>query len=122
MNTEPIHSIRLIFADDQKQGVTPIGGAAWLTKEEQAKAWATLPKLHEQHDTSFFAELLDADDSDVLEDMPVSAETCERLMGKPIAELIAAGRAKTDYTVADFFKRRPELRASFPALSAATPA
>lgn len=118
MSTEQIHSIRLIFADDQ--GVTPIGGAAWLTKEDQAKAWAALPKLHEQHDTSFFAELLDVDD-DVLEDMPVSAETCERLMSKPIAELIAEGRAKTAYTVSDFFKRWPELRESFPALSAATP-
>lgn len=121
MSTEKIHSIRLIFADDQMQGVTPIGGAAWLTQEEQAKAWSAVPKLREQHDTSFFAELLDTDD-DVLEDMPVSAEACERLMGKPIAELIAAGRAKTDYTVSDFFKRRPELREFFPALSAATPA
>lgn len=121
MNTEQIHSIRLIFADDQKQGVTPIGAAAWLTKEEQAKAWAAIPKLHKSHDTSFFAELLDVDD-DVIDDVPVTAETCERLMGKPISELIAEGRTKTAYTVSDFFKRYPELRSNFPALSAATSA
>lgn len=121
MSAEKLYSIRLIFADDQKGGVTPIGGAAWLTQDEQMKAWGAVPKLHEAHDTSFFAELLDVDD-DVLDDMPVSAQTCERLMGKPIAELIAAGRAKTAYTVEDFFKRDPSLRASFPALSAATPA
>ncbi|RGE39034.1 hypothetical protein DZC30_22440 [Comamonas testosteroni] len=84
-------------------------------------AWGAIPKLHEAHETSFFAELLDADD-DVLEDMSVSAQTCERLMGKSIAELIAEGRAKTAYSVSDFFKRWPELRNQFPALAAATPA
>jgi hypothetical protein len=31
---------------------------------------------------------------DIVDDKPVSVETCERLMDAPIADLIAAGRAK----------------------------
>ena len=119
-NTE-LHSIRLIFADDSMNGVTPIGGAAWTTQEEQLKAWAAIPALAKPHDSSFLAELLDEND-EIVDDMHVSAETCARLMGKPIDEFISEGRKKTAYTVEQLFQRNPELRVSFPALSAATPA
>lgn len=94
MDTTELHSIRLIFADDTKGGITVIGAAAWPTEQEQQVAWAAVPKLKGAHETSFFAELLDPAD-EVLEDMPVSAETCERLMGKPIQVLIDEGRAKS---------------------------
>lgn len=120
MSAEKVFSIRLVFIDDQKNGVTPLGGAAWETEAEQVKAWAGIHALGTQHESSFQAELLDAAD-DVIEDKPVSAEICERLMGKSIEQLIAEGRAKTDYTVSDVFKRDPALREKYPALSAAVP-
>ena len=110
-NTE-LHSIRLIFADDSKGGITVVGAAAWHSQQEQKNAWAAVPKLNGAHDTSFFAELLDPAD-EVLEDMPVTAETCERLMGKPIQVLIDEGRAKSCYTVADFLTKYPELKTTF---------
>ena len=65
----PLYSIRLMFDDTLKNGVTPIGAAAWETEREQAGAWADLPRLSEQHSSCFFAELLDAED-DVLEGAP----------------------------------------------------
>lgn len=112
MDTTELHSIRLIFADDTKGGITVIGAAAWPTEHEQQVAWAAVPKLKGAHETSFFAELLDPAD-EVLEDMPVSAETCERLMGKPIQVLIDEGRGKSCYTVDDFLTKYPALKATF---------
>lgn len=38
----------------------------------------------------------------IVDDKPVSAETCERLTGKPIAQLIADGRAKLGAELAEY--------------------
>lgn len=104
----PVFGIRLVFADDKMNGVTTIGGAGWPSKPEQAKAWAAIPELQAGGLSEFLADLLD-EHGDILEDKPVSAETCEALMGKPIAELIEAGRRSTCYTFGDFKAKHPEL-------------
>ncbi|WP_043003083.1 hypothetical protein [Comamonas testosteroni] len=121
MNNSELHSIRLIFADDAKGGITVIGAAAWNTQLEQQSAWNAVQKLNGEHDTSFFAELLDPQD-EVLEDIPVTAETCERLMGKPIQALIEEGRAKSCYTVDDFLTKYPDLQTTFKHLASKTSA
>ncbi|UIE45344.1 hypothetical protein FICKIIDM_04495 (plasmid) [Xanthomonas citri pv. punicae] len=41
----------------------------------------------------YIADLMDSN-GDIIDDKQVSAETCESLMGLPIAQLIAEGRAK----------------------------
>lgn len=115
-NTE-LHSIRLIFADDTKGGITVIGAAGWLTQAEQAQAWERVDAITGNHESSFFAELLDPEDY-VIEDKRISAATCEMLMGKPIQVLIEEGRAKSCYTVADFMAKYPDLRTTFKHLAA----
>lgn len=104
----PVFSIRLVFADDWMNGVTTIGGAVWPSKQEQQRAWAAIPELSAGSKSDFLADLLD-DQGDILEDKPVSAETCEALLGKPIAALIEEGRRNTCYTLGDFKVKHPEL-------------
>lgn len=107
--------IRLTFVDDQKNGFTKIGAAAWLSKAEQEKHWSTIPALTAGDDSSFIAELIDADQWTINEEKRVSAETCEALMGKSIQHLIEEGRKDTCYTVGDMFAKHPELREAYPA-------
>lgn len=104
----PVFSIRLVFADDNMNGVTTIGGAGWPSQTEQEKAWAAIPRLPADSKSCFLADLLD-EHGDILDDKPVSAEICESLMGKPIAELIEEGRQSTCYTLGDFKARHPEM-------------
>lgn len=108
MTEAPVFSIRLVFADEKMNGVTTIGGAGWPSKSEQEKAWAAIPELPAGSKSDFLADLLD-EHGDILEDKPVSAETCEALMGKPIADLIEEGRRNTCYTFGDFKAKHPEM-------------
>lgn len=43
-----------------------------------------------------------------MDNKPVSAETCEHLTGKPIAQLIAEGRAKLCAELADLRQKMAE--------------
>lgn len=83
--------IQLVFFDDASGEVVTIGGAGFVTKDEDDAAWADIPVF--PGESSFMADRLDADE-DIIDDKAVSAETCERLTGRPIAQLIAEGRAK----------------------------
>lgn len=84
--------IALMFIDDSNNECITIGGAGFLAVSERDQSWATIPTFSglPEH-TNFMADLKDAD-GDIIEDKYVSAETCERLMGQPIQELIAHGR------------------------------
>lgn len=114
----PLFAIALTMCDQAMNGFTEIGGAAWLTEAEQRAAWADIPALPAGSASMFSADLKDPD-GDILEEKLVSAETCEQLMGKPIAKLIEEGRASTCYTLGDMLKRNPEMRSMFPGLAGA---
>lgn len=83
--------IQVVYADTTSNEVITLGGAGFITRAEEQAAWGNVPAFDGA--TNLVADRLDAN-RDIVEDKPVSVETCERLMGAPIAELIAAGRAK----------------------------
>jgi len=86
-----VGSIRLVYADTASNQVIMLGGASFVTREEDDAAWANVPAF--AGTTNLVADRLDAN-GDIVDDKPVSAETCQVLMGAPIEQLIAAGRAK----------------------------
>lgn len=83
--------IRLIFFDVPANEIVTIGGAGFISKKEDDMAWANISEF--SGDSSFVADRLD-DEWSIIDEKPVSAETCEILMRKPIVQLIADGRAK----------------------------
>lgn len=92
MTNEPCAGyIQLTFFDDTTGEAVVIGGAGFLTCAEDVAAWANVAAF--DGSSSFQADRLDAQ-GDIVDDKTVSSETCERLMGRPIAALIADGRAK----------------------------
>lgn len=95
--------ISLVFFDDITGEAVTIGGAGFLTEAEFAAAWANVPEFEGQ--SSFQADHLDAQ-RDIVGEKAVSAETCETLMGKPIASLIAAGRAQLAAELAELHQAR----------------
>lgn len=105
---QKIHEIRIVFSDDLMNGVTTIGGAGWLTQEEQEAAWAAIPDLGEGSSSAFLADFID-ENGDIVKDKRISAETCEALMGKPISVLIEEGRENTIYTLGEMRSKHPEM-------------
>lgn len=90
--------IQLTFFDDITGEAVTLGGAGFVNKKEDDTAWANVPAFPGQ--SRFMADRLDAN-RDIVDDKPISAETCERLMGKPIAQLIAEGRTKLTAELAE---------------------
>lgn len=92
IETQPrIGYIELQFFDTSANQVVSIGGAGFDTVAADNAAWADIERF--EGESAFMADRLNAE-HDIVDDKPVSAETCERLMGRPIAQLIANGRAK----------------------------
>lgn len=109
--------IQLTFCDRQNNGFVTLGGIGLLTNDEVQQYWDDIPTF--QGVSDFIADRLDASRS-ITADKPISAEMCERYLGKPIAELIEEGRAKTCFTIGDLKKKHPELADDYPALFAAS--
>jgi hypothetical protein len=86
-----VGSIRLVYADTVSNQVITLGGAGFVSREEDDAAWENVPTF--ACATNLTADRLDAH-GDIVDDKPVSAETCEVLMGAPISQLIQAGRAQ----------------------------
>lgn len=94
MNTNEqkcVGSIRLVYADTANNQVITLGGAGFVSREDDDAAWDNVPAFAGA--TNLVADRLDAA-GDIVDDKPVSVETCEVLMGAPIDQLIAAGRAQ----------------------------
>lgn len=81
--------IQLVFFDDATNEVITLGGAGFMSEHDHADAWAAVPEF--VGESSFMADLMNAN-QDITEDRRISAETCEMILGKSVAELIAAGR------------------------------
>jgi len=94
MNTKEqqcVGSIRLVYADTASNQVITLGGAGFVSREEDDASWDNVAAFAGA--TNLVADRLDAN-GDIVDDKPVSAEPCEVLMGAPIDQLIAAGRAQ----------------------------
>lgn len=83
--------IQIVYFDIPANEIITLGGAGFITKDEHIAAWNNIQEF--SGDSSFIADRLD-DKGSIIDSKPVSAETCERLMSTPIAQLIADGRAK----------------------------
>ena len=94
-------AIRITFIDEKMNGLTPIGGSTWVAKQQQLHQWSAIPEFSQLGHSSFIADLLDKDASTILAVKRISAETCERLFGLPIALLIEEGRKDTCVAPAD---------------------
>lgn len=87
---DPVGFIQLVFFDDATGEVVTVGGAAFFSVEEDKAAWNNIKAF--DGESSFQADRLDSR-RDIYDERRVSAQTCEALTGKPIATLIAQGRA-----------------------------
>jgi hypothetical protein len=81
--------IQLHFMDERINQVVSLGGAEFDSDQALDAAWASIPAF-EGH-TAFMADRLDAN-HDIIDEKPVSAETCSVLLKKPINVLIEEGR------------------------------
>lgn len=88
-STPTVGYIQFVFFDDAINETIILGGAGFDTPENDATAWDAVPQF--AGTTSFQADRMDAI-CDITNDRPVSAETCEHFLGKPIAILINEGR------------------------------
>lgn len=66
-----------------------LSGAGFKTSAEGDAAWANIPVF--QGESAFIADLLDSEE-DIIDEKVVSGETCEQLLGRPIADLMREGR------------------------------
>jgi len=87
---DPVGFIQLLFFDEATGEVVTLGGAGFISTEEDEAAWNNIKAFDGK--SSFQADRLDAK-RDIYDERCVSAQSCETLTGKPIATLIAQGRA-----------------------------
>ncbi|MHC5208755.1 hypothetical protein [Pseudomonas chlororaphis] len=114
----PVWCIAITFADEENNGFVTLGGAGWESQAEWESRWAQVPvsQLGDQDPANLIADKLDQD-GDQVDEKFITAETAEHLLGRPLAELIAEGRAKTPFTMHQVLERHPELAAEFPSLA-----
>jgi hypothetical protein len=101
MADQSLARIEIAYADHRDNRMIIVGGAAWLTMAEQERQFAQLP---EEAGSDFIADFHDADGC-ITKDKCVPAWAVERVMGKPIAELIEAGRRREDELTAELRER-----------------
>lgn len=111
---KPSWCIAITFADEENNGFVTLGSAGWETQAEWEQQWQDIrvSPLGDEDPSTLFADKLDLD-GDQIDEKRVTAETVEHLLGRPLDELIAEGRAKTPFTMAQLLERDPELAARF---------
>lgn len=111
---KPSWCIAITFADEENNGFVTLGGAGWETQIEWEQKWQDIfvSPLGDADPSTLFADKIDQD-GDQIDEKRVTAETVERLLGRPLDELIAEGRAKTPFTMAQLLEPDPELAARF---------
>jgi hypothetical protein len=78
--------IAITFCDDANNRFVTLGGAGFLTEEAWELAWNSIPTA-DTDPIHCIADKLN-ENGDIVEDRPVSRETVETLLGKPIQQLI----------------------------------
>lgn len=111
---EPMWTVAITFCDVEQNGFVTLGGAGWQDRDEWSRQWAAIPasSLGADDPAMLMADKID-DSDDRVEERFITAETAERLLGRPIAELISEGRANTTFTLGQVLERHPELAAQF---------
>lgn len=106
--------IAITFCDEEKNGFVTLGGAGFDDHDEWNRQWAAIPvsPLGADDPALLVADKLD-DSDDRVDERFITAETAERLLGRPLADLIADGRANTAFTLGQLLERQPELAAQF---------
>ncbi|WP_304526804.1 hypothetical protein [Halomonas sp. I5-271120] len=115
MNTEqPTWSIAITFCDEENNGFVTLGGAAWNDQDEWNRQWSAIPASPCGSDdpSMLVADKIDESD-DRVDERFITADTAEQLLGRPLDELIAEGRAKTPLTLGQLLQQEPELAADF---------
>lgn len=111
---ELMWGIAITFCDAEKNGFVTLGSAGWYDREEWSRQWAAVPgaPLGADDPAMLMADKID-DSGDLVDDRFITAETAERLLGKPLAELVAEGRANTAFTFGQVLDQQPELATRF---------
>ncbi|HHL3045707.1 TPA: hypothetical protein ACQ49P_005744 [Pseudomonas aeruginosa] len=115
----PVWGIAITFADEENNGFVTLGGAGWESKSEWEARWVQVrvSPLGDQDPANLIADKLDRD-GDRVDEKFITAETAEYLLGRPLVELIAEGRANTPFTLRQVLECDPKLAAQFPRLTA----
>lgn len=111
---KPLWAIAITFCDEQNNGFVTLGGAGWHDQAEWERQWAAIPESPVGADDPalLVADKLD-DSDDRVDERFITAETAERLLGRPLVDLIAEGRANTAFTLGQLLERQPELAEQF---------
>lgn len=83
--------IELQFFDVSRNEIISLGGAGFTTRAEWEYAWKDIPEF--EGESLFMADCVN-EAADISDEKRVDFETCERLLQRPIGELINAGRAR----------------------------
>ncbi|WP_257605306.1 hypothetical protein [Pseudomonas sp. UMAB-40] len=113
-STSKISSIAITFADEENNGFVILGGAGWEDAAEWEAQWSNMPvsPLGDDDPANLIADKLDHD-GDLIDEKRITAETAEHYLRRPLAELIAEGRAKTTFTLGQMKAQNPEFAAKF---------
>jgi len=111
---KPVWCIAITFGDEENNGFVTLGGAGWESQVEWESQWSAMPVSEKGNadPAMLIADKLDVD-GDLIDEKRITAETAERLLGRPLNELIAEGRAKTCFTMGQLLDSDPELAAKF---------
>ncbi|MCD8459798.1 hypothetical protein LPH44_12050 (plasmid) [Xylella taiwanensis] len=87
-------NIFVIFTDTENNIFLTLGGAGWETKAEWEDEWNRIPESPFGSGDSSMLMLEKIDENGYqTDDRPITAETAEILLGKPIDVLIEAARS-----------------------------
>lgn len=111
---KPMWAIAITLCDAEKNGFVTLGGAGWHDRDEWNRQWAAIPEspLGADDPAMLTADKID-DADDRVDERFITAETAERLLGRPLVELVAEGRANTAFTLDQLLERQPELSTQF---------
>ncbi|MDH4602425.1 hypothetical protein [Pseudomonas syringae] len=110
----PVWCIAITFGDEENNGFVTLGGAGWQSQVEWESQWSALPvsELGDADPAMLIADKLDVD-GDLIDEKRITAETAERLLGRPLEQMIAEGREKTHFTIGQLLDSDPALAAKF---------
>jgi hypothetical protein len=96
---DTLFRLRVSFCDSAHNAFVTLGGAGFDSQAEWQAQWDSIPGADLGYDDPWKLTLdkLDAA-GDLVDERPISRPVAERLMGEPLEDLIARGRAATCFT------------------------
>ncbi|MHC8346701.1 hypothetical protein [Pseudomonas sp. RT6P73] len=95
---KPSWCITITFGDEENNGFVTLGGAACDTQTEWEQHWQTILASPQGFDdpSMLVASKFDQD-GERLEEQRISAATAQRLLGRPLAELLKRAERKRHF-------------------------